>query len=284
MARKPVARIGLSAFAAVGLLLAGCGGNSGHEDGDHTGMHHDMAGMPGGDGLSAEASGLRFVPATETLPAGQPSEFRYAITGSDGKPVTSFEPDQTKLMHFYLVRSDLTGFQHIHPTMAADGTWSARLTPLQPGSYRAYASFTPAATDAMPLVLSKQVIVPGEAALTALPVPAGTAAADGYTLTLSTDRFASGTEQRFTVAVSRDGKPVNTLQPYLGTYAHLTAFRAGDLAFAHLHPHDDVRGDSGGPTLNFEAMLPAPGTWRLFLQFQTDGVLHTAATTVTVTG
>ena len=28
-----------------------------------------------------------------------------------------------------------------------------------------------------------------------------------------------------------------TSSPYLDTYAHLTAFHEGDLAFAHLHPH-----------------------------------------------
>ncbi|HZE01023.1 MAG TPA: hypothetical protein VE155_04575 [Pseudonocardiaceae bacterium] len=30
--------------------------------------------------------------------------------------------------------------------------------------------------------------------------------------------------------------PVTDLQPYLDTYAHLTAFHGGDLAFADLHP------------------------------------------------
>jgi hypothetical protein len=29
-------------------------------------------------------------------------------------------------------------------------------------------------------------------------------------------------------------------------------------------------------------MLPKPGNWRLFLQFQTGGVLHTAAVTIAV--
>lgn len=37
-------------------------------------------------------------------------------------------------MRFYLVRSDLTGYQHVHPTMAAGGVWTA------PGSYHVYAS------------------------------------------------------------------------------------------------------------------------------------------------
>ncbi|WEB44491.1 hypothetical protein MOV08_37870 [Streptomyces yunnanensis] len=41
-----------------------------------------------------------------------------------------------------------------------------------------------------------------------------------------------------TVNISKDGKPVTDLQPYLDTYAHLTAFQEGDQAFAHLSPAD----------------------------------------------
>ncbi|MEK8109242.1 hypothetical protein NKG94_40115 [Micromonospora sp. M12] len=37
-------------------------------------------------------------------------------------------------MHLIVVRRDLTGYQHLHPTMAKDGTWSVPLTLAQPGS------------------------------------------------------------------------------------------------------------------------------------------------------
>jgi hypothetical protein len=38
----------------------------------------------------------------------------------------------------------------------------------------------------------------------------------------------------------------------------------------------------GGPKLSFDASLPKAGDWRLYVQFQTAGVLHTAAITLTV--
>jgi hypothetical protein len=60
----------------------------------------------------------------------------------------------------------------------------------------------------------------------------------------------------------------------------VTAVHAGDLAFAHLHPEGTVSGDHGGPTLTVHARLPEPGNYRMFIQFQTDGTLHTAALTV----
>ena len=289
---------GLAAVtAATGLLIAACG--SGTTDSGMSGMNHSstpmtsassttgmpgMDDMPSGDGLTAESSGFRFTPTTTTLPTGQPASFTFRITDSGGAAVTAFEPDQTKLMHFYLIRSDLTGFQHTHPTMAADGTWTAPLATAQPGTYRAYASFITKDTTgkAIPLVLSQQITVPGTAATTPVPAASTTTQVDGYTLTLANDQLMAGMSHNLTVTVSKDGQPVTDLQPYLDTYAHLTAFHDGDLAFAHLHPHGKVNGDHGGPALTFEAMLPKPGNWRLVLQFQTGGALHTAAVTITV--
>lgn len=271
--------------AAVGMAAVACGGNSSSDMSgmDHGSSQHDMPGMdgdmPSGDGLAAVASGFRFAPSTSSLPAGQTASLRFQIQSSNSKPVTVFEPDQTKLMHFYLIRSDLTGFQHIHPEMAADGTWTAPVQPLQPGTYRAYASFITkdGAGNAVPLVLSDQITVPGTTSAQPLPAASTTTQVDGYTLTVSGE-VKTG---MLTVAVAKDGKPVTDLQPYLDTYAHLTAFHDGDLAFAHLHPQGSVNGDHGGPTLSFHAELPKPGNWRLFLQFQTAGTLHTAAVTLT---
>lgn len=97
-----------------------------------------------------------------------------------------------------------------------------------------------------------------------------------------TGDLTAGKAAELTVSVANDGKPVTDLQPYLDTYAHLTAFHEGDQAFAHLHPETKVSGDRGGPDLPFHAQLPDAGNWRLFLQFQTGDKLHTAALTLLV--
>jgi hypothetical protein len=274
----------LIAIAATALAMTACGSATGMPGATTASHHSAMADMPTGDGLTADASGFRFASVTSRLPAGQAVSFPFRILGADGKPVTVFEPDQTKLMHFYLIRSDLTGFQHVHPSISADGTLSAPLAPVQPGTYRAYTSFITkdAAGNPVPLLLSQPLTVPGAVTTTPLPVASTTTQVDGYTLTLSGDRIMAGREHPLTIAVSKDGQPVTDLQPYLDTYAHLTAFHDNDLAFAHLHPHGTVNGDHGGPALSFAAMLPEAGNWRLFLQFQTAGVLHTAAMTLAV--
>ncbi|MFC1417729.1 hypothetical protein [Streptacidiphilus cavernicola] len=242
-----------------------------------------MGAMASGDGLAATNGGYTLTSTTATLPAGKASGYRFTITGPNGKPVTGFAVDQTKTLHFYAIRSDLTGFQHIHPTMAADGTWTAPLAALSAGTWRLFATFTPATgsgkgTD---FVLSRTLTVSGMPMDTALPAASASTTVDGYTVTLAGDLMA-GMAHPLTVTITKGGKPVTNLQPYLDTYAHLTAFHSGDGAFAHLHPTTAVTGDHGGPTLSFHPELAQAGDWRLFLQFQTAGTLHTAAITVHV--
>ncbi|EST29958.1 hypothetical protein [Streptomyces roseochromogenus] len=287
-----------AATAALTLTLAACGGSSGSGTDQHAGHGSTpsspapadgMASMPGmdpastGNGLAAAKDGYRMTSTAAALPAGQATGYRFTVTGPDGRPVTDFAVDQTKRMHFYAVRSDLSGFQHVHPTMTGDGTWTAPLAALRPGSWRLYASFTPdsGSGKGKDLVLSRTVKVPGMAMTTPLPKVSGTTTADGYTVAVQGEPMA-GMAHQLTATVSKDGKPVTDLQPYLDTYAHLTAFHQGDLAFAHLHPESKAGGGHGGPTLTFHAEFAQSGNWRLFLQFQTGGRLHTAALTLHV--
>ncbi|MFD8479117.1 hypothetical protein [Kitasatospora sp. NPDC059673] len=286
--------------AALALTLAACGSDAmsgmdhgtmpstsrsaaGHDmPNDMPGMSHGpdgMAGMPGmahsADGPAAEQGGYRLDGGL----AG--NEYRFTVTGPDGKVLTEYQPEQTKEMHFYAIRSDLSGFQHLHPTRSADGTWTAPLAALQPGDWRMYASFVPGAGSGKGtgLVLSRTATVAGQATPVPLPAAAATSTVDGYSITVAGTPKA-GAAGELTVTVSKDGKPVTDLEPYLETYAHLTAFHAGDQAFAHLHPETGVTAQGGGPTLSFHAELPKAGDWRLFLQFQTGGTLHTAALTL----
>ncbi len=243
----------------------------------------DMAAAVPGHGLLDSASGFTLISAASTVTAGHASIYRFRIVGPDRKAVTTYQLDQTKLLHFYLVRSDLTGFEHLHPTLASDGTWSVDVNPASAGTYRVYTQFIAgAASHPTDLVLSTPLTVTGPASATvALPAPAATTQVDGYDLGVKGE-LKAGTTSPLTISVSRGGQPVTDLQPYLDTYAHLTAFHQGDMGFAHLHPLGAVHGDTGGPTLTFAADLTEVGQYRLFAQFQTGGVLHTAQVTVAV--
>ena len=230
----------------------------------HSGGSTDMAGMGGsGDltdsdlahlGLSSTVGDYRLVVVDRTSTA-------VALRiDRGGDPVVDFTEVHGALWHLLVVRRDLQGFQHLHPVLGADGVWTATLDrPIEAGAWRAVLETEPSGGGV--LVMGIDLLVGGEAAPVAVPPPSNVAIVDGLTITRE--------GLWFTVT------PSDSLQPWYGQSAHLVAFREGDLAYAHLHPANDVAGD-----YRFSGSLPGPGTYRLFLQFLADGELVTAAFTV----
>lgn len=275
-------RLILAIAATVGTVV-GCGGIDGGRPPREGSAGSAAEVLPSADGLAASGSGFTLAPLASVLPSGLPASLRFRVVTVAGRTVTAFEPDQTKSMHLYLIRSDLTGFQHVYPTMAPDGTWTADLAAVQPGVYRADAQFT--AIDGggrlVSPVLGVPVTVEGLDVPVPLPPAAITTQVDGYTVTV-VGHLMPDMQHQLSVTLARDGRPVTDLQPYLGGFAHLTAFQAKYLTFAHLHPLDPLDSDHAGPKLTFQVTMPEPGNWRFFLEFQTGGVVHTAAITRTV--
>ncbi|MFI6785311.1 hypothetical protein [Micromonospora sp. NPDC050276] len=228
--------------------------------------------LPGG--LLVSERGYTIEPVD--APAG---EFAFRIAGPDGRPVTRYDVAHDKTMHLIVARRDLSGFRHVHPELAPDGTWRVDTPLAGPGQWRAFADFTP--TGGEPLTLGVDVTVPGELVERPLPAPATSTTVDGYTVTLS-GAPQPGRTSPLTLTVSRDGQPVTDLEPYLGAYGHLVALRRGDLAYLHVHP-DGTPGDGRtqpGPAVTFLADVPSAGSYRLYLDFQHGGRVHTAEFTV----
>ncbi|MEV0819866.1 hypothetical protein [Nonomuraea rubra] len=226
-------------------------------------------------GLQVSENGYTLVPLTETIKPGAATDFQFTVTGPDGKPVTDYQVEHDKKLHFIVVSRDLGSFQHLHPAEAGDGVWSVKLTLPDAGLYRAFADFVP--TGGQALTLGTDLAVAGEYEPKALPEESRTATVDGYTVTLDGD-LTPGQSSKLTLKVAKDGKPVTDLQPYLGAYGHLVALRARDLAYLHVHP-DGEPGDGktpAGPEIVFYAEVPSTGDYRLFLDFQHDGKVRTA--------
>ncbi|MFC4857580.1 hypothetical protein [Actinophytocola glycyrrhizae] len=232
-------------------------------------------------GLASSRGGYTFAPVSTTVDPG-PGTFSFRVTGPDGKPVTRFDVEHEKRMHLIVVRRDTAGFQHVHPEMSADGTWSVPLTLGRPGSYRAFADFAPTGGEAT--TLGVDLAVPGDFRPAAY-TPSRVAHVDGYEVRLDGD-VSPGRTAELTLTVSKDGRPVTDLQPYLGAYGHLVALRGGDLAYLHVHP-DGEPGDgktAPGPTVTFFAEVPSAGAYRLFLDFRHGDVVRTAEFTLVTAG
>jgi hypothetical protein len=223
-------------------------------------------------GLAVSEKGLALELARRTARPGQRFELAFRIVDRGGQTVRDFDLEHTKRMHFIVVRRDMTGFQHLHPTQNPDGTWSIPVTLPDPGSYRVFADFS---VDEKPYTLADDLTVDGSVRFRELPAPAKSVDVDGLRVSLTEGATKAGAESELGFTVTRNGRPV-AIQDYLGAKGHLVALRQGDLAFLHVHPDEN--------RLKFMATFPTAARYRLFLQFKTDdGRLHTAAFTQEVT-
>src|SRR5262249_55500839 len=149
----------------------------------------------------------------------------------------------------------------LHPTQAADGTWSVPVTLPDAGSYRVFADFS---VDGTAHTLAEDLAVDGTVASRPLPAPVSGVDVDGLHVRLTERAAPAGAEPELGFEVTRAGRPVS-VEDHLGAKGHLVALREGDLAFLHVHPDED--------SLRFMAEFPSAGRYRLFLQFKTEGRL-----------
>ncbi|MGW5735458.1 MULTISPECIES: hypothetical protein [Streptomyces] len=272
-------------------------GHAGEKDG-HTGEKEDPGGKDTGaghadtvpGGLQISERGYTLDLKTPRVDAEKREELRFAVVEDGkgkkgaGRNLTAYEKEHDKELHLIVASRDLTTYRHLHPTRAADGTWSTPVELPEAGGYRVFADFKPAGAKEG-LTLGADLAVAGTYEPNDLPEHRTKASVDGYEVSLDGE-LKPGKSADLTLDVAKNGKPVTNLQPYLGSYGHLVALRSGDLAYLHVHPTGEP-GDGRtkpGPGVSFAATAPSPGAYRLFLDFKHEGKVRTAAFTVHVGG
>jgi hypothetical protein len=232
-------------------------------------------------GLAVAENGLRVVVEDPELRRGRSEKLTFRIVEQSGATVRDFDVEHEKRMHLIVARRDLTGFQHLHPKQADDGSWTTMLRLDDAGSYRLFADF---ARNGKSYTLASDLRVDGAADLKPLPASRTAAVSDGgYDVRVDADRARPDQEAALRFTITKDGHTVHT-EPYLGAGGHLVALREGDLAFLHVHPtehgHNDAKTTGEhDDSIGFEATFPTEGRYRLFLQFKHEGRVQTVAFT-----
>ena len=79
------------------------------------------------------------------LKAGKPVTFTMRVLDPvTGARVTDWVEVHEKLAHTFVISSDLTSFEHVHPAVGKDGTLTLPWTPPAPGRYTVFLDVVPA--------------------------------------------------------------------------------------------------------------------------------------------
>ena len=332
---KNYLRLGLLApLLVVALALTSCGASgsggdmqgmdhSGERDAQKTddiggmnGMNHDyMNHGSGQQGVSIEtvdpaAVGLRveFTSAPVAPLPGQPVELRYRVTVAESsRALTDLPIDHERPMHLIATSKDLTRFQHIHPEVGSGEAYGVVTEFPEAGTYVLYDEFKHGGRT----VLDRRELRVGEGSAdsASLSIDLTPKTVGGVEVSLAVpEPINAGEEANFTFTLTRDGQPVNDLEPYLGAAAHVAIASADTQQFAHTHGeaaggddvdaqraggdghegHEDMgSSDSGevalGPEITFHHTFPSPGLYKVWGQFSHDGRVITVPYVVEVT-
>ena len=268
---------------AVVALVAGCGGSGGAK------------------GITVQAGRtFQLVTVKAGHPtAGKPTPFTFRILQPDGKTLTAFKrgPGPHTGVHLIFVRRDLSAIVHIHPLIAADGTFSDAITFPSPGPYRLVVDVYPAQGPQPNFQLFSKLTVPGSYTPQPLPPLKTSETVDGYRFALQGRPRLHAIEAAFLhfTVTEPDGKPA-AFTPWYGALAHAIFFRKGSLDYFHTHVcapgavgctsllgATRVTGTSATPgKLTVGVLVPLAGEWRLFLQCRVNGQVVTAPFTLRV--
>jgi hypothetical protein len=198
----------------------------------------------------------------------------------DGRVITNYDIDMTKIMHMIVVSDDLTDFRHVHPALQPNGHLDIDLNlPQEPGGYHVY-------IDGHPHGVGRQVFrfdLPSPIA--AAPVrylhaAGGSVRVGPYTVSIDPTAVPIGEIATLSVRILKNGKAARDLRPYLGVMAHGVFIGTKDLAYMHAHGMtsqmlDMSSGNDCGDAM-MAAMTPMPPSLNIGNEFEIEIVAPSA--------
>ena len=193
-----------------------------------------------------------------------------------GKTVSRFQTVHERLFHLFIVSSDLQYFVHDHPKYDGKGEFRYSATFPKPGMYRVLGDFYPA--GGTPQLAPKTIFVAGgplSLAETRLAPDLNPQKGQNSSvaLAMTPPRPSAGAP----VQLYFRFQPSGGLERYLGAWAHMLAASDDLIDLLHEHPYAADNGQ-----IEFDLTFPRARTYRVWVQFQRDGVVNTVAFNVPV--
>jgi hypothetical protein len=209
---------------------------------------------------------------------------RLRVNDPDGRRVTTFATVHEREFHLFIIGRSLEYFAHVHPVAAGqDGRFDLEHE-LPSGEYMVLADFLPYGGTTQ--MLQRAIVTPGyagrlfDAPPRLVEGPAETVV-DGVRVRVADADLAAGKPGclQFALSDASSGAPITDLEPFLAAPAHLLIVKPDLTEAIHGHPEEQA---TGGPTVSFDPRMPAPGLYKLWVQFQRKGKVSTAAFVVAV--
>jgi heavy metal-binding protein len=195
-------------------------------------------------------------------------------SGQARRIVRRFSIVHERPMHLFIVGDGLDYFAHEHPAPQRDGVFMLDVRLPRPGPYMAIAEFLPEGGTPQTF---QQMFTTGEAfgRPASPPIDTGPKTVDGVRVSLDASKVKAGDTKAlaFRIEDATSGAPVTDLEPYLGASAHLLIVPTDLTEAIHGHPTDEGH----GPELSFAPLIPRPGFYKLWVQFQRAGRVSTVS-------
>jgi hypothetical protein len=198
-----------------------------------------------------------------------------------GAAVRDFEVVHERIFHLFLLHEDLGWFAHEHPEQSADGrfVWHGVLP--RAGGYRIVADCFPRGST--PQFLANTVYTRG-----GLEAPASPA--------IAPDRSAKQGANLAVELITEPGQPlagqetllffrinpVEGLEQYLAAWGHMLIASEDLVDVIHDHPLYSYPEARDKPQIQFNVIFPRPVHYRIFVQFQREGIINTVNFTLPV--
>jgi hypothetical protein len=115
--------------------------------------------------------GLKVVSEPARPKAGGRVRLRFVVSHPQtGAPVKSYVVSHEKLFHLFVVSRDMSDYQHLHPQLEPDGSFTVEAVLARPGLYHLHSDFFPA--GGTPQVLHRRLSTAGPGGATMRPSPA----------------------------------------------------------------------------------------------------------------